>query len=154
MLNLLVLAQGAEGAEALTEQKRLVEASRTADLRLRDAIEAISEAFVLWDVQNRLVMCNSNFQELHNLPDEAITVGASYESVVAAGSDWSVTSMNPLLGIQVGITRRPLDGSLPAWIPEERASLADMIAAYTINGAYLMRQEGETGSIEVGKAAA
>jgi two-component system cell cycle sensor histidine kinase PleC len=54
-------------------------------MRLRDAIETIPEAFVLWDADNRLVLCNSNFQELHDLPDEAITVGASYESVVAAG---------------------------------------------------------------------
>lgn len=73
-------------------------------------------------------------------------------AVVAAGSDWSVTSMNPLLGIQVAVTRQPLDGSAPPWIPEERISLADAIAAYTINGAYLMRQESETGSIEVGKS--
>lgn len=74
-------------------------------------------------------------------------------ALVAAGSDWSVTSMNPLAAIQVAVTRRPLDGTQPPWIPQERASLADMIAAYTINGAYLMRQEAVTGSIEVGKAA-
>ncbi|HEY4982786.1 MAG TPA: ATP-binding protein [Pseudolabrys sp.] len=70
----------------ITEQKRLVEKTVAADMRLRDAIETIPEAFVLWDADNRLVLCNSNFQELHNLPDEVITVGASYESVVAAGS--------------------------------------------------------------------
>jgi len=69
----------------VTEQKNLVEKTVAADLRLRDAIETIPEAFVLWDANNRLVLCNSNFQELHDLPDEAITVGASYESVVAAG---------------------------------------------------------------------
>src|SRR5262245_47221901 len=69
----------------ITEQKTLVERTVEADLRLRDAIETIPEAFVLWDAQNRLVLCNSNFQELHNLPDEAIKAGASYESVVAAG---------------------------------------------------------------------
>jgi two-component system, cell cycle sensor histidine kinase PleC len=69
----------------ITEQKNLVERTVAADLRLRDAIETIPEAFVLWDADNRLVLCNSNFQELHDLPDEAITVGASYESVVAAG---------------------------------------------------------------------
>ncbi len=69
----------------ITEQKNLVEKTVAADLRLRDAIETIPEAFVLWDAENRLVLCNSNFQELHGLPDEAITVGASYESVVAAG---------------------------------------------------------------------
>jgi two-component system, cell cycle sensor histidine kinase PleC len=69
----------------ITEQKTLVERTVEADLRLRDAIETIPEAFVLWDSQNRLVLCNSNFQELHNLPDQAIVAGASYESVVAAG---------------------------------------------------------------------
>ena len=70
----------------ITEQKSLVEKTVAADMRLRDAIETIPEAFVLWDADNRLVLCNSNFQGLHHLPDEAITVGASYESVVAAGS--------------------------------------------------------------------
>src|SRR6188472_2568718 len=69
----------------ITEQKTLVERTVEADLRLRDAIETIPEAFVVWDAQNRLVLCNSNFQELHNLPNEAIQAGASYESVVAAG---------------------------------------------------------------------
>ncbi len=70
----------------ITEQKSLVEKTVAADMRLRDAIETIPEAFVLWDADNRLVLCNSNFQGLHHLPDEAITVGASYESVVAAGA--------------------------------------------------------------------
>src|SRR5436190_890543 len=69
----------------ITEQKTLVEKTVEADLRLRDAIETIPEAFVVWDAQNRLVLCNSNFQELHNLPDEAIVAGASYETVVEAG---------------------------------------------------------------------
>ena len=69
----------------VTEQKTLVERTVEADLRLRDAIETIPEAFVVWDAQNRMVLCNSNFQELHNLPDEAIEAGASYESIVEAG---------------------------------------------------------------------
>jgi two-component system cell cycle sensor histidine kinase PleC len=70
----------------VTEQKSLVEKTVAADMRLRDAIETIPEAFVLWDADNRLVLCNSNFQDLHHLPDDSIVVGASYESVVAAGS--------------------------------------------------------------------
>jgi len=69
----------------VTEQKTLVERTVEADLRLRDAVETIPEAFVVWDAQNRMVLCNSNFQELHNLPDEAIAAGASYESIVEAG---------------------------------------------------------------------
>src|SRR6202023_2785979 len=54
-------------------------------IRQRDAIETIPEAFVLWDAENRLVLCNSNFQDLHDLPDEAIRAGIAYEAVVAAG---------------------------------------------------------------------
>jgi two-component system cell cycle sensor histidine kinase PleC len=69
----------------VTEQKTLVEKSMEADLRLRDAIEAIPESFVVWDAHNRLVLCNSNFQELHGLADEAIAAGTSYDAVVAAG---------------------------------------------------------------------
>ncbi|MBS0248086.1 MAG: PAS-domain containing protein [Proteobacteria bacterium] len=71
----------------VTEQKTLVEKTAAADLRLRDAIETIPEAFVLWDADNRLVLCNSNFQELHTLPDDAIVAGATYESVVAQGRE-------------------------------------------------------------------
>ncbi len=69
----------------VSEQKTLVERTNAADLRLRDAIETIPEAFVLWDADNRLVLCNSNFQALHRLPDEAVVAGARYEAVVAAG---------------------------------------------------------------------
>jgi two-component system cell cycle sensor histidine kinase PleC len=70
----------------VTEQKTLVERTIAADMRLRDAIETIPEAFVLWDADNRLVLCNSNFQDLHNLPDDAIKVGATYEEVSTAGN--------------------------------------------------------------------
>src|SRR6266849_480378 len=69
----------------ITEQKHLMEKTIAADLRLRDAIETIPEAFVLWDADNRLVLCNSNFQELHDLPDAAIKSGTPYDAVVAAG---------------------------------------------------------------------
>src|SRR6516164_11696772 len=62
----------------ITEQKSLAEKTVEADLRLRDAIETIPEAFVLWDASNRLVLCNSHFQRLHKLPDTAVIPGTSY----------------------------------------------------------------------------
>ena len=75
-------------------------------------------------------------------------------AVLAGGSDWSVTSPNPLEAIEVALTRRPPgESDKPAWIPEERMELSQMLAAYTINGAYLGHREQETGSIEVGKKA-
>jgi two-component system cell cycle sensor histidine kinase PleC len=72
-------------AVEITEQKRLVEASRTADLRLRDAIEAISEAFVLWDADNRLMLCNSKYQQLYELPDQLIRSGTPYSEIAKHG---------------------------------------------------------------------
>ena len=69
----------------VTEQKSLIEKTAAADIRLRDAIETIPEAFVLWDHDNRLVLCNSNFQALHRLPDSIVETGTAYEDIVAAG---------------------------------------------------------------------
>ncbi len=69
----------------VTEQKRLAEASRTADLRLRDAIEAISEAFVLWDAANRLVLCNSKYQQLYGLPVDLVRPGTPYARIAESG---------------------------------------------------------------------
>jgi two-component system cell cycle sensor histidine kinase PleC len=70
----------------ITEQKSLAEKTVEADLRLRDAIETIPEAFVLWDADDRLVLCNSHFQRLHKLPDSAVTPGTSYETIIEVGS--------------------------------------------------------------------
>jgi len=73
-------------AIAAAEQQGLA-ASPDANARLRDAVETISEAFVLWDNQNRLLMCNSKYQQFHGLPDGAIRPGSSYEAVIASASD-------------------------------------------------------------------
>ncbi|HEY2252631.1 MAG TPA: amidohydrolase family protein, partial [Planctomycetaceae bacterium] len=79
---------------------------------------------------------------------------ANTGAVIACGSDWSVSSMNPLDAIQIAMTRRGLaEGPGPAWIPEETVDLSQILAGYTINGAYVNFEETETGSIEVGKAA-
>jgi two-component system cell cycle sensor histidine kinase PleC len=64
-----------------------VVASADANARLRDAVETISEAFVLWDNQNRLLMCNSKYQQFHGLHDGVIRPGSAYEEVIAAASD-------------------------------------------------------------------
>ena len=88
----------------VTEQMRLVERSRTADIRLRDAIETVSEAFVLWDADNRLVMCNSKYQQLHGIPDAALAPGTAYTDVIAAGR-------KPLVRSQIASDGAPEDGA-------------------------------------------
>jgi predicted amidohydrolase YtcJ len=75
-------------------------------------------------------------------------------ALMAAGSDWSVSSMNPLQAIQVAVTRRALsDSTGPAWLPEERVDVETMLRAYTLGGAIASDHDSLTGSITVGKAA-
>ena len=68
----------------VTEQKRFAEETRRADERLSDAINSISEAFVLWDDDNRLVLCNSKFRSMYNLMDGRDIRGERYEALVPA----------------------------------------------------------------------
>ncbi|MBS2033900.1 amidohydrolase [bacterium] len=70
---------------------------------------------------------------------------------VAAGSDWSVSTPDPLQAIEVALTRTAPGSQEAPWIPSQKARLEDMLAAYTINGAYLCHREQECGSLELGK---
>jgi predicted amidohydrolase YtcJ len=75
-------------------------------------------------------------------------------AVVVGGSDWSVSSLDPLDAIQVGMARLGPDvAGGTTWIPGQRLGLDTLLQAYTANGAYAMQQERETGTLEVGKAA-
>ena len=67
----------------VTRERIAEEEGHRADARLRDAIESISEAFVLWDENNQLVMCNSKYQSFHGLSQELVQRGAAYKALMA-----------------------------------------------------------------------
>jgi predicted amidohydrolase YtcJ len=79
--------------------------------------------------------------------------------VLAMGSDWSVSSPDPLAQIHVAVNRvMPPDypytvNSREVFLPEERIDLATAIAGFTMGSAYVNHLDRLTGSIEVGKAA-
>jgi two-component system, cell cycle sensor histidine kinase PleC len=70
----------------VTEQHRLAQRYAEADQRLADAIECTSEAFVLWDKNDRLVMCNAHFQQAYGLPDSVLVPGTEKAVVKASAS--------------------------------------------------------------------
>ena len=73
---------------------------------------------------------------------------------LAFGSDWYVTSANPLLAIEVAVTRLEPDGNTTdPLLPNEAIDLATAIRAATLGSAYGNFLDEETGSIEVGKLA-
>jgi predicted amidohydrolase YtcJ len=116
---------------------------------------------------------SANFQALWAWPDDWITginlpvVGqervdrmypigsvARAGGRIVGGSDWFVSSPNPLWAIETAIRRQnPIIDEDAVLNAAERVDLATMIDAYTINGAWLMHQEDEVGSLEVGKRA-
>jgi two-component system cell cycle sensor histidine kinase PleC len=71
----------------ISQQKQADRLNKEAELRLMDAIENISEAFVLWDADNRLVLCNSKYQQFHSLPPEVCLPGTPYEDVVRSARE-------------------------------------------------------------------
>ncbi|MEI6790025.1 MAG: amidohydrolase family protein, partial [Myxococcaceae bacterium] len=75
-------------------------------------------------------------------------------AILALGSDWHVSTVNPLEAIQVAITRQPLGKKTQkALNPEECITLLQALQAYTFGSAYANFWEHQTGSLEVGKSA-
>lgn len=74
--------------------------------------------------------------------------------VLAGGSDWSSLPFDPFYAMAAAVTRiDPRRPELGAWSEENRVTVEQIIRTYTMNGAYLMHADNETGSIEVGKSA-
>jgi predicted amidohydrolase YtcJ len=75
-------------------------------------------------------------------------------ATLAFGSDWSVSTPDPLALIEVAVTRvAPDDRSGEPFLPAERLDLPAALDAATIGAAYANRLDAETGSIEPGKLA-
>jgi predicted amidohydrolase YtcJ len=62
---------------------------------------------------------------------------------ITLSSDWDVSYLSPFVGMEHALTRAP----------QQLPDVETVIKAYTIKGAYTMRQEDKTGSLEVGKYA-
>ncbi|OYD86009.1 hypothetical protein CHT98_00055 [Azospirillum brasilense] len=86
----------------VTERVEAESAARRAHHLLSDAIECITEGFVLYDAQDRLVLCNGRYRELFSANTDLITPGASFEEVLRGG-------------VERGVYRVP-HGDLEGWI--------------------------------------
>jgi predicted amidohydrolase YtcJ len=72
---------------------------------------------------------------------------------LAAGSDWPVSSPNPLLGAHVAVNRvlpGARDAEAEPLYPHNRIDLATALRAYTAGSAYVNHLDDETGRLEAG----
>ena len=77
-------------------------------------------------------------------------------AVLAAGSDWSVSTPNPLAAIHVAVNRRSApgheEGEFEAFLPEQAIDLATSLTAYTAGSAFVNHLD-DTGTIAAGMLA-
>jgi predicted amidohydrolase YtcJ len=71
--------------------------------------------------------------------------------VVALGSDWPVVPFDPFIALNTAVNRQTVDGH-PAggWLPSEKLSLPDALAAYGHGSAYAAFADGRRGTLRVG----
>lgn len=75
-------------------------------------------------------------------------------ALIANGSDFPVESPNPFWGFHAAVSRQDHDSEPPGgWYPEERMTLIEAFASFTLDAAYAGHQEDILGSLEAGKKA-
>jgi predicted amidohydrolase YtcJ len=73
---------------------------------------------------------------------------------ISFGSDWPVSSLIPMKGLAVAVTRQASAGYPPgSWLPEERLPFEAALAAYTSGGVWQAFEEDSAGTVTVGKRA-
>ena len=80
-----------------------------------------------------------------------------YGARIVYGSDWPVDALDEWLALQIGVTRRAI-GEDAVTYPDRLGidpglTVAQVVRAITLNAAYSLRQDKETGSLETGKFA-
>lgn len=119
------------------DQPRLAALGITASVQPIHCPDDIANADRLWATQA------SHAYPFRTLLDSGATL--------AFGSDAPVASPNPWLGIHAAVTRQRSDGS-PAggWYPEQRLTVAEAVAAYTVGAATAIGQQGRQGRLATG----
>ena len=65
----------------INDQKNSKDKTLNSNMRIRDAIESIPESFVLWDHNNKLVMCNSKYKQFYCLVSNLVLPGTDRSDV-------------------------------------------------------------------------
>ena len=74
--------------------------------------------------------------------------------VVALGSDWPVVPFDPMIALNSAVNRQTIEGHPPGgWLPSEKLSLPEALAAYGHGSAYAAFAEGERGMLQAGALA-
>jgi len=131
----------------VTDERYAQARAQAAETRLRDAIDSVSEAFVLWDRNHRLLMCNKNYREFFNLEPNVLRPGANRTTVEACANLAIQQEMAPADGRR-GVREAELADGRWVQISERRTSdgglvitAADITAIKTQDEARRLNEE-------------
>ncbi|WP_422369098.1 PAS domain S-box protein [Pelagibius sp.] len=71
----------------ITARRKVERKAREAESRLGEAIEALPDGFVLYDANDRLVICNSRYKEIYKTSAELIEPGVTFEEIIRFGAE-------------------------------------------------------------------
>ena len=91
-------------ATDVTHVKRAEREMQKAEALLRGAIDAVNEAFVLFDADDRLVFCNDKYREIYASAADLIQPGSSFEHILRES-------------VRRGVMKVPAD-EVEAWVAD------------------------------------
>jgi diguanylate cyclase (GGDEF)-like protein/PAS domain S-box-containing protein len=71
---------------ALQQRQRAVAERTRSRVMLEGAIESMSDGFVMFDANDRLVVCNSRFKDMYSTSASMIVPGASFQDIIREGA--------------------------------------------------------------------
>lgn len=110
----------------LSGAKAFAPGAAIAESRLRDAIESIPEAFVLWDANGKLAVWNQRFSSIFRIPSKILKPGlTASEAAACAGAAGDVLTAN--FGPLDGKTEESVEIALPGsrWAHVSRRKTAE-----------------------------
>ncbi len=157
-LDAVAAARGANGMTDTRPHLAHIQVVHPDDLPRFAALGAVANAQPLW-------ACHDPQMDVLTIPflgPERATWQYPFASLLrsgarlAMGSDWSVSTPDPLVEIEVAVNRllrHPLIHDSATFLPAERISLEQAIHGFTMGSAYVNHLDDDSGSITVGKLA-
>ena len=120
----------------LRAERRAGEQARRVHAQLQAAIGSLNAGFVMYDRDERLVICNKRFQEMYDLPDRLVQPGRTFEEILRESTVTRASLVRSLIGDQ------PLEAWAAARLAQFRASDATFV--HQLGGRYISVQERRT----------
>jgi PAS domain S-box-containing protein len=115
----------------ITAEKRLSEELDRARRQLEDALESIAEGFVLFDPQDRIVMCNSHYRSWFTDVAHMVRPGNTFESFMRAAVEGFMAAVLARRRNPGGPREQYLSSGISLQVSDYRMKDGSLVSVYT-----------------------